>query len=166
MIIRHRIQLNKDSGVTPESLYEFINEINSNRRMLKIKAMFITLFQSKKDDKVIYGVIEINTELLRVFTFQYALLKLYATPTVTIEVVDKIFGPQIESWSRGPDLKYNDLNRNKQVVNKVIWTINGEYGLNEVITCFKGIYPSDEAIKTNSKLKDLINYIKENNELD
>lgn len=166
MIIRQQIKLNVDySGVTPESFYEFIKDINSNRERFKIKAMFITLFQSKKDNSIIHAVLEINTELQRLFTFQYALLKLYAAPTATLQAVDKIFGPQIESWSRGPDLRYNDLNRNKQSVNKVIWTINSEYGLNEEITCFEGIYAgvgTNKAIKTSLTLKDLITFIKEN----
>lgn len=140
MLVRQIIKMDDYSGITQESLYGFIEELNNYRVILGIKSISVVLFSPKKNptNKIIHTVLEINTELERLFTFQYGVLKIYAAKTVTLQAVDKIFGPQIEKWSNKPDMRYKSLTSDKRV-HKVFWTVQDTISDPEKeMICYKG----------------------------
>lgn len=163
MLVRSIIQpFGNDSGISPESFYEFFIELNKHRDLLGIANISIVLFVSKRNlDTILHGVIEIETTLERLFTFQYGMLKIWAASTATIQAVDKIFGPQLEKWSNKPDPKYQKLIRDKRF-DKVQWSIGQDCanGYNEII-CSKGKEFNEKHFLDNIKFKTLIKILED-----
>ena len=163
MLVRKTIPpLEKGSGVSPESFYEFFEELNKHRFYLGIINISVVLFISKKNpDTILHGVIEIETTLEGLFTFQYGLLKIWAAESVTLRAIDVIFGPQLENWSNKPDSRYQKFVGDKRVT-KIQWSIGpdcaNEY--NEII-CSKGKEFNEKHFLDNIKFKTLIKLLED-----
>lgn len=163
MLVRSIIQpFGNDSGISPESFYAFFIELNKHRDLLGIANISIVLFVSKRNlDTILHGVIEIETTLERLFTFQYGMLKIWAASTATIQAIDVIFGPQLENWSNKPDPRYQKFVDDKRVA-KIQWSIGSDCAneCNEII-CSKGKEFNEKHFLDNIKFKTLIKILED-----